>query len=117
MQELLKSTTHSIREALFHLSKIIDSGDFHTALRDNVPVRIELQPKIPKCFKVKLSDLAAPMLITLSYTSGSKGRASDGLGPAELAMNQTRRTGSGVGVTGAKGGQTAKKTSESFSQE
>ena len=110
MQELLKSTTHSIREALFHLSKVVDSGDFHTELQDNKPVRIELHPRIPKCFKVNLRDFTAPMLITLSYTSGAKGRANDSFGQAEPAMNQTRRTGSGVGGTGAKGGQTAKKT-------
>jgi hypothetical protein len=77
MQELLKSTTHSIREALFHLSKIIDAGDFHTELQDNKPVRLELHPGIPKCFKVSLRGFAAPMLITLSYTSGTKGRAND----------------------------------------
>jgi hypothetical protein len=91
MQELLQATTHSIREALFHLSKLIDTGDFHTELIVNTPVRIELHPSIPKCFKVKLSDFTAPLQISIGYTSGSKGRANDDAGQAELLMNQARR--------------------------
>jgi len=89
------------------LSKLIDTGDFHTELIHDRPVKIELHPSIPKCFKVKLSDFTAPMLITISYTSGSKGisirssiKANDSFGQAELPMNQTKRTSSGPGMAG-----------------
>ena len=87
MHQLLQATTHSIREALFHLSGIVDTGDFHTELTENRPVQVELYPSIPKCFKVRLSDFVPPVQISIGYSFGAKGRAQEGSIRGEHQMN------------------------------
>jgi hypothetical protein len=42
MRESLTHTSHSIREAKFKLSQIIDTGDFHIELKQGSPFKFYL---------------------------------------------------------------------------
>ena len=61
MKELIKTMTHNIREAMFELSKVIDTGGFHTLLKEDKQMHIELYSLIPKCFKIELKELTSPI--------------------------------------------------------
>ena len=67
MQDLIQKATHSIREAMFELSKVVDTGEFHTELKEDKLIHLELYPLIPKCFKVDLKEFTSPVQITISY--------------------------------------------------
>lgn len=67
MKELIKTMTHNIREAMFELSKVIDTGGFHTLLKEDKQMHIELYPLIPKCFKIELKELTSPIQVTIGY--------------------------------------------------
>ena len=51
MKSMLKAANLGIKEALYNLSRIIDTGDFHTMLLSERQLSIELFPEIPHCVR------------------------------------------------------------------
>lgn len=67
MKGMLKNTNLSIKQALFNLSRIIDTGDFHTNLTNDTQQNLDLYPDIPRCFKLPLKEFENPTLILIKY--------------------------------------------------
>ena len=67
MKEQLSKTNHDIRQALYHLSRVIDNGDFHIPIVFDAPQTVDLYAGIPKCFKVPVRGLDSPFYITFKY--------------------------------------------------
>ena len=67
MKGMLKGANLSIKQALFNLSRIIDTGDFHTTLTNDTQQNFELYPDIPRCFKLPLKEFENPTLILIKY--------------------------------------------------
>ena len=67
MKGMLRNTNLSIKQALFNLSRIIDTGDFHTTLTNDTQQNLELYPDIPRCYKLPLKEFENPTLIIIKY--------------------------------------------------
>ena len=59
--------SNDIRQALYHLSKVIDTGDFHIPIVFDRPQIVELYAGIPKCFKIPIKGLDSPLFISFKY--------------------------------------------------
>ena len=70
MKELLQKTNYGIKQALYQLSRVIDTGDFHIILAPDRQVEVELYSEIPRCFKLNLREFEQyPVVIQIRYHS------------------------------------------------
>ena len=53
---------------MYDLSRLIDKGTFHTELQNEKPSVVQLQQKIPKCFKIDLSDFNPKEQVNIQFT-------------------------------------------------
>ena len=67
MKDQLSKTNQDIRQALYHLSKVIDTGDFHIPIVFDRPQTVDLYAGIPKCFKFPVRSLDSPLYISIKY--------------------------------------------------
>ena len=67
---MLEDTKHQIELATYNLSKLVDNGDFHIELQNERSVNTDLIADIPRCFKITLKEMQAPVTINVKYLDG-----------------------------------------------
>ena len=64
----MEQTNKNIKETLYELNKLIDSGDLHTALKMDKPIKVNANTGVPTLFKLTMSDFGKPpIVVTFNY--------------------------------------------------
>jgi len=63
----MEKANHSILDAKFKLKQLVDSGDFHTELRQSLPHKFLINSMIPVVFKLDLRNYLSPLRVFIQY--------------------------------------------------
>ena len=69
---MLNSTNRDIQLALYKLSRVVDTGNFHKVLENDEPVELDVLEGIPVCCVVNLKGKSPPLTLNIKYEDDKK---------------------------------------------
>lgn len=67
LTNIIDQANLNMKEAQFKIHRLLDTSEFHTKLNYGPPTIVKLDPGIPHCFKVDLTDQIIPIKIHFKY--------------------------------------------------